>query len=174
MPTDRAKPFPLQEIQGPDYRPTGQMPAALRMERLVDSLVETVSKLDTKVDSLVSGLTTVAADVSVLKTAEQRRESEARKHSGEIRAVGEETKRASQENLEQNAVLANVVTKLDELDKKTDYQTKILEGGKKVATTLAQRVWTNAKVRGVAKAIGAALLLWLYHWLDTKGIKVTP
>lgn len=52
------------------------------------------------------------------------------------------------------------------IDAKQDVQTAILVRGEEAA----KKLWENKAV----KALAAALFFWLLHWLDTKGIKVTP
>jgi hypothetical protein len=52
------------------------------------------------------------------------------------------------------------------INAKQDVQTAILVRGEEAA----KKIWENKAV----KALAAALFFWLLHWLDSKGIKVTP
>lgn len=88
--------------------------------------------------------------------------------------------RISDHDLEQDGKLADTMvwrshvdnrftsqdSRLDAIEKKTDFQTGILVRGE----AAAKKIWKSRPVQAVA----AALFLWLLHWLESKGIKVTP
>lgn len=144
---------PGSEAKDP-RRDTGQMPAALRDEKLIGSLIDAVSKLDGNVQSLSKAVITIGLDVTEVKTdvatLKDAKEAEARKTSGAIRAVSGDVARESQANHDQDAAIANIVTDVAALKETNKTQLAILERLDKVAA--------NPMVRRVAYAVAVAVL----------------
>lgn len=113
--TARLKPFDVTEVSGP-HRDTATMPSALRLEKLLEACIEETKETrdetrETRraVDNIAGQQVTIITRLSKL---EADAEEERRKRSGAIRAVTGEAERGSKHNLEQDAVIAHVVTRL--------------------------------------------------------------
>lgn len=99
----------VTEIQGPDRRMTAQIPKPLQIETLLkDVLKETIETRDA-VHTLTNTVTAVAQDVSVLKAAREADELARKRHSGAISAVSGTAKKVSENDLKQDAAIAQVV-----------------------------------------------------------------
>jgi hypothetical protein len=104
--TAKLAPFPgVTEVQGPDYRPTGQMPAAVRNEQLLQKLIEQGKETRETLQTVVDGQVAIVTRLGRLETASEER---ARKHSGGI-------KRVSSENEDQNAAIGTLVVDVAEI-----------------------------------------------------------
>lgn len=167
--SDETKPeTPEAKKDGPDYRPTKQIPKVeiqqSQFSELKSIMTEGFSKVDTAIFELGE---------RVIRVEIRQKDLEERmgRHSGGTRQL-------STSDAEQTAAIALIKSdvadlktsqatqteKLTTLEKKTDAQTVMLEEAKAAATKL----YKNPAFRAVVAALWTAFLFWL----GSKGIKV--
>jgi hypothetical protein len=167
---DETKPeTPEAKKDGPDYRPTKQIPKVeiqqSQFSELKSIMTEGFSKVDTAIFELGE---------RVIRVEIRQKDLEERmgRHSGGTRQL-------SENDGKQDALLGTVVTKVDALEKKTDsiekktdeqtakldIQTQMMIEAKEAAS----KVWKDPKFRLLMGALWTALLIWLgKHGIEIK------
>lgn len=125
---------------------------------LTERVVQGFANTEARFDRTDANIEVVSNDLKVTKDRVTILEQSRALTSDRVKSV-------SQENLDQNAAIAHVITKIDALDAKVESKT-----AEQTAQLLAR--FDSALKNPVVKMIGSAILAAVATWLASKGINV--
>lgn len=153
-----------EKKEGPAYPPTTRLPRVEVPQNTLDAVLTEVRAMRADVHLVANDVTIIKERVRIVEMRVDDIEDRGTKHSGGIA-------KTSDHNLEQDAAIASVIVRVDNVEKKvdtvlekTDAQTVMLTEAKDAA----KKLWANP----AAKALASALWMALIYWLGSKGIKV--